>query len=168
MRKYIFLVVLFSITVVQAQDIGLVQKEIDQNLWKPFKEAFEKLDAEKLNSLYAEEVLRVTPNGIDTENNFRNGNVERLNGHKMSNTSLQLDFWFDSRHTNETTSYEVGFYRMRLTKAEHVNTIYGQFHIVLKKIEGTWKIAQDWDTDKINGKVISKQDFEKQKPIRFY
>lgn len=167
MKRYIIILALFSVTFVHTQNMELVQKEINQSLWKPFKAAFEDLDAGKLNALYAKEVLRVTPSGIDTENNFRKANVERLKSHKLSNTDLQLDFWLDSRHTNETTSYEVGFYRMTLTNASTIDTIYGQFHIVLKKINGLWKITQDWDTSKINGKEIAQQDFEKQKPIQF-
>lgn len=167
MKKHIGLILLLSMTFAHAQNIELVQKEIDQNLWKPFKSAFENLDAEKLNSLYAEKVLRVTPNGIDTKNYFKKANIKRLTDHGKNKTNLQLDFWFDSRHTNETTSYEVGFYRMILSNADGVTTIYGQFHIVLKKSAGSWKIIQDWDTGSINGKDLSKQDFEKQSPIQF-
>lgn len=167
MRKIITLAIMFSFTFVPAQDIEFIQKEIDQTLWKPFKAAFENLDAEKLNLLYASEVLRVTPGGIDTENSFKNANFERLNGHKMRNTALQLDFWFDSRHTNANASYDVGFYRMVLTNTHGVDVIYGQFHIVLKKMNGIWKIIQDWDSSSINGKDISVADFERQKPMRF-
>lgn len=167
MKKFIGLMLLFSLNFASAQNIELIQEEINQGLWKPFKAAFEKLDAEQLNNLYAEQVLRVTPNGIDTENKFKMGNTERFTGHVKSKTNLQLDFWFDSRHTNETTSYEVGFYRMTLTNADGVNPIYGQFHIVLKKIDGFWKITQDWDTDRISGEEITSQDFEKQNPMQF-
>ena len=167
MKRYIGIIMLFSATFVYAQNSKLIQEEIDLNLWKPFKASFENLNAEELNSLYAEEVLRVTPNGIDTENNFHGANTERLAGHQKRNTDLQLDFWFDSRHTNETTSYEVGFYRMILTNTDAIDTIYGQFHIVLKKIGGKWKITQDWDTGSINGTSLSKEDFEKQIPMQF-
>jgi hypothetical protein len=167
MKKYITFITLLLTVFANSQDVGTIQKEIDQNLWKPFKQAFEDLDAEKLNALYAEAVLRVTPNGIDTENSFKGANVERLNGHMKSDTTLELDFWFDSRHTNETTSYEVGFYRMSLTNENGTDLIYGQFHIVLKKMDGIWEITQDWDTSSINGKELTKEDFEKQKPMHF-
>lgn len=167
MKMHFGLILLFSVTFVHAQNIELIQKEIDQDLWKAFKSAFENLNPEKLNSLYADEVLRVTPKGIDTENNFRNDNIKRLTDYQKNQTDLQLDFWFDSRHTNETTSYEVGFYSMILTHTDGAKTMYGQFHIVLEKISGEWKITQDWDTASINGKDISKQDFEKQSPMQF-
>ena len=56
---------------------------------------------------------------------------------------------------------------MRLIKAGGGTTIYGQFHIVLKKEGDTWKITQDWDTSTINGNTITANDFEKQQPLRF-
>ncbi len=167
MRKFNLLILLFSLTVTYAQDVQFIQNEIDQKLWKPFTKAFESTNGIALNALYAEEVLRVTPNGIDTENNFKKANLKRFKEYKKNGTTIQLDFWFDSRKTNASTSYEVGFYRMLLANSKGTNTIYGQFHIVLKKIDGKWKITQDWDTSSINGKAISKSDFEKQQPKQF-
>lgn len=167
MRKLILLFSFFALTSSLAQDAETIQKEIDKTLWKPFKNAFETIDALALNSLYANQVLRVTPNGIDTENKFKEANLKRFEKNMATNTSVQLEFWFDSRHTNSTTSYEVGFYKMHLTNADDENVIYGQFHIVLEKIDGTWKITQDWDTTQINGTAITAEDFEKQKPLEF-
>lgn len=167
MRKFSLIILLFSVTFGFTQDSQTIQKEINQNLWKPFKAAFETLDGPALNALYAKQVLRVTPNGIDTKNDFREANLKRFEENRKTETKVQLDFWFDSRNTNSDTSYEVGFYRMELTNPDGVNTIYGQFHIVLKKEDDTWKITQDWDTATINGNAIMVTDFEKQKPLQF-
>ncbi|MEL6919343.1 MAG: hypothetical protein AAFO99_16655, partial [Bacteroidota bacterium] len=94
-------------------------------------------------------------------------NLERFATNKANGTTISLNFWFDSRHTNVHTSYEVGFYKIVfLTKGEE-NVVYGQFHIVLKKINGKWKITQDWDTTTINGKTITEADFVKQAPLQF-
>ena len=169
MKKHLVLCLFFiSLFGFAQNEFKEVQNVIDQEVWKPFQKAFENLDGEALNATYAEEVLRVTPNGIDTKNNFKTANLERFKQNKIDAISIALDFWFDSRHTNETTSYEVGFYRIRATTKEGKTSYnYGQFHIVLKKIDGVWKITQDWDTNKINGKTISAKDFEKQQPLRF-
>ncbi|MGB5822298.1 MAG: hypothetical protein WBG90_22640 [Saonia sp.] len=102
--KFILALFLFSMTHVWAQEATTLQKEIDQSIWRPFKTAFETLDGEGLNALYAEEVLRVTPQGIDTENSFKAANLERFNTNKEAGTTVYLDFWFDSRHTNTHTS----------------------------------------------------------------
>ena len=168
MRFIIFIFMSLCISSAFTQeDITTIQKEIDQTVWKPFQKAFQTLDGAALNALYADEVLRVTPQGIDTQNAFKKGNLERFMASKKSGVAIALDFWFDSRHTNANTSYEVGFYRIAATVNNETTYNYGQFHIVIKKINGYWKITQDWDTDTVNGKKISREDFERLPLLRF-
>ncbi|UII77403.1 nuclear transport factor 2 family protein [Flagellimonas sp. HMM57] len=169
MRKLILILFVFTAFLSYSQDsVTQIQEEINREVWKRFKIAFETLDGIALNSIYADEVLRVTPQGIDTESIFKSGNLERFQKNKADGMSIALDFWFDSRHTNESTSYEVGFYRIGFKdKAGVTNYSYGQFHIVLKKIDGTWKITQDWDTTNINGKPITAEDLAKKEFQKF-
>jgi len=167
MRNLVTLVCICSFLLGQAQESTAIQKEIDSNVWKPFQEAFEALDAEKLNALYGDDVLRVTPSGIDTDNKFIAANLARFQEYKVQGVKIELDFWFDSRFSNEHTSYEVGFYSIRFVKAKSANVVYGQFHIVLKKIDGAWKITQDWDTTTIAGEAIGANVFGKQPPLQF-
>ena len=62
-----------------AADVESIQAEIDQTVWKPFKDAFENLDGEALNAIYAEEVLRVSPEaGMDTSSLFKQANRSRF------------------------------------------------------------------------------------------
>lgn len=151
-----------------AQSIEQLQNEINLQVWKPFKNAFETLNGKALNATYAEQVLRATPDGIDTQNVFKPKNLERFEQNKKDGLSIALDFWFDSRRTNSDTSYEVGFYRIGFTdKNGNTDFTYGQFHIVLKKIDGQWKITQDWDTTNINGKIIGADDFAAKVPLEF-
>jgi ketosteroid isomerase-like protein len=157
-----------SIPVSAQTNVTQIQKEIDKTVWKPFQKAFESLDGVALNSTYADDVLRVTPNGIDTQNSFKSANIERFLNNKADGATITLDFWYDSRHTDETTSYEVGFYRIGTTySGKEPSYNYGQFHIVIKKINGHWKITQDWDTASINGNSITSEDFQKQEPLEF-
>ncbi|AXT19827.1 DUF4440 domain-containing protein [Flavobacteriaceae bacterium AU392] len=168
MRNLFTLLLLCSNLIMVAQsDIKTIQNEIDQTVWKPFQKAFETLDAKALNAIYAEKTLRVTPQGIDTKEAYKSLNVERFKASKDGNVSIKLDFWFDSRFTNGDTSYEVGFYRIAATINGQTNNSYGQFHIVIKKINDIWKITQDWDTTTINGHIIDNTDFEKQLPLKF-
>lgn len=148
-------------------DVLTLQKEIDMTIWKPFKEAFESLDGAALNSLYAEDVLRVISNKIDTQGEFKIKNINNFLAAKNNNVSIELNFWLDSRSTNEDTSYEVGFFKIKRTTNDKSNIHYGQFHIVLQKISGTWKITQDWDTSTLNGKKITKEDFERKEVLKF-
>ncbi|MEM8928307.1 MAG: hypothetical protein AAGC45_08885 [Bacteroidota bacterium] len=166
MRSVVFFLVLAVSLNAYAQSIEELQSEIDTQVWKPFKKAFEHLDAKALNSIYADQVLRVTPAGIDTENAFRKKNIERFEERRNEGIAIALDFWFDSRHTNANTSYEVGFYRIGFSSVGGKDDfVYGQFHIVLQKLNGVWKITQDWDTTTLHGKAISAEDF-KSKPIQ--
>lgn len=169
MKRLVIVCILCIGTLGYAQPtVSKIQEEINSVVWKPFQKAFETLDGNALNATYAANVLRVTPNGIDTKNAFKAANLERFKQNRTDGISIALDFWFDSRKTNETTSYEVGFYRITATTKEGVKSAnYGQFHIVLKKIGGSWKITQDWDTTTINGKFITAADFTTQKPLKF-
>ena len=126
------------------------------------------MDSEALNATYADKVLRVTPQGIDTQNAFKAANLKRFEKNREDGVSIALDFWFDERDTNGEASYEVGFYRIAFTdKGGKTNYSYGQFHIVIQKQKGTWKITQDWDTTTVNGRTIDASDFARKEPLRF-
>ncbi|MGI9327348.1 MAG: YybH family protein [Pseudomonadales bacterium] len=148
--------------------VSATQKEIDRTVWKEFQSAFERLDGEALNAVYADTVLRVTPEGLDTNSKFKLTNGSRFKENITNGDRISLDFWFDSRHTNMTTSYDVGFYRVSVTTSLGATThFYGQFHIVLRKIKDHWKIVQDWDTASIGGRPITAEDFARQSPVEF-
>ncbi len=144
-----------------------LQREIDQQLWKPFVAAYENMDGEAFNALYADQVLRVTPAGIDTRGAFKQQNLERFAARKAAGTQIELDFWFEHRHTDTDTSYEVGYFRIHSVTEEQQSTFYGQFHIVVEKLDGQWLITQDWDHDTVKGDKVNSNDFSKGKPIVF-
>ena len=127
MRILIIVLIIFSNLSMKAQiNMEFLQNEIDKTVWTQFKRAFETIDAEALNSIYSDSVLRVTQNGIDTQNTFKIRNTERFKLLKEKAAIIQLDFWFESRHTNSDTSYEVGFYRM-ITRMDGISTTnYGR------------------------------------------
>ena len=173
----LFCCVLFLLSNLAIADTA-VQAEIDRSVWTPFHAAFEQRDGQELNAIYAESVLRVTPDGIDTQGQFKTFNLTRFDANIAKGEQIALDFWFDSRRTNSTTSYDVGFYRIRINPPKNSTseqgapetkpvTFYGQFHIVVKKIQGRWKIVQDWDTDTIGGRSITAEDFARRPPIHF-
>lgn len=144
------------------QEIAKLQQEIDNAVWRPFKIAFEARDGAALNSLYADTVLRATPEGIDTDEQFKLANLAPK---ANSDLTVRLDFWLENRRTNTNNSYEVGMFRItRYTETTTAEYLYGQFHIVIKKINGEWKITQDWDTDEVLGKKLNAIDFERIAP----
>lgn len=148
------------------ESLEQTQREIDRSLWQPFQCAFENMDGAALNKLYVRRVLRVTPDGIDTQGSFKSFNKTRFDKGRQAGDRLTLDFWFDSRATNRATSYDVGFYRLgTITSAGSVEYYYGQFHIVLRKQRGRWKIVQDWDTNMIAGRPLGAEEFSRGTPL---
>jgi ketosteroid isomerase-like protein len=142
-------------------DAESLQREINETVWRPYKAAFENRDGEALNALYGDGVIRVTPAGIDTQDEFKRNNLST----EDPNLTVRLHFWLESRHTNNDTSYEVGMFRIaRYSDNQLAEYHYGQFHIVLKKLKGVWKIMQDWDTPLILGHMLNAEDFEKRAP----
>ena len=149
-------------------EVSSIQKEIDQTVWKTFQAAFESLDGEALNSVYADEVLRITPDGLDTAGRFKETNKTRFQKNRENGDRISMDFWLDTRHTNASVSYDTGFYRIAMMSSKgETSYAYGQFHIVLKHINGQWKIVQDWDTGSIGGRPITADDFNQRQPLRF-
>jgi len=169
MKKITFILLLLTGGLIAQIDTEAIQKEIDSTLWRSFQKAFETLDGAAVNETYARKVIRVTPrDGIDLNGRFKTQNLKRFATYRKDSIKMSLDFWFDRRDTNETTSYEVGFYRARFTlPSGQIDNFYGQFHIILEKIDGAWKIIQDWDTLNIGGNPITEKDFGRKEPIRF-
>lgn len=166
MKTTVILVTLLCLTFSLTAQTEALQKEIDRQVWQPFHDAYEARNAKALNAIYASEVLRVTPAGIDTQGLFKQKNEENYARTSSQNAKTLLDFWFESRHTNADTSYEVGMFRIKTITNGKESTFYGQFHIVVKKINGLWKITQDWDNSIVNGKTLSAEDFAR-KPVEF-
>ena len=168
MKKILLILVLSTSGLVAQVDVSSIQKEIDTTLWRPFQRAFEALDGAAVNAIYADQVLRITPSGIDMKGKFKAQNLKRFATYRKDSIKMNLDFWLDDRKTNQNTSYEVGFYRAMFTlPSGQVDKFYGQFHIVLEKIDGIWKITQDWDSLTINGKPLTAEDFAVKNAIRF-
>ena len=166
MKTLILFQFLITLNVV-AQTEAQWQKEIDEQVWKPFHTAFENQDGVALNATYADEVLRVNPGGVDTKEEFKNRTLKAFSAGKKNGIEISLDFWFDSRQTTEDTSYEVGFFKITEKVNGKESSNYGQFHIVVEKIGGVWKITQDWDSQYVNGKAVDERDFQRKEALKF-
>lgn len=163
MKKLLLLFILLKATLIFAQSETKpdYSKEIDEQVWEPFKKAYANYDAEEYIALHADDVLRVTKwSGIRTGEAFRTGIQKNFN--KKDKVAHQLEFQFEHRIHSADVAYEVGYYRMTRTPKEgKPERHYGRFHVVLKKIDGKWKIAQDWDTGNINGHEVTGADYQR-------
>lgn len=136
-----------------------IEKQVNEELWKQFKKAYESRDAKLFNSLHTDDVMRITPNGIRIGNEYKDliiGNYAVEDSPKR-----EIDFWIEHRIYTGNSGYEVGYFRIISSIDGQTNEYYGRFSVVLRREEGKWLIAQDWDTDQINGNSITADDFNK-------
>lgn len=137
------------------------EKEVNDQVWKPFKLAYESRDSQAFNELHTEDVLRISQwGGIKVGKAYKDGVKQSYQ--KNSQRKKTIDFWFEQRIYSETFGYEVGYYRVISEEPGKKPVIsHAQFHVVLKKQRGTWKIAQDWDSSVINGVKLTAEHFAK-------
>jgi dienelactone hydrolase len=61
-------------------------------------------------------------------------------------------------HSQNIIRMQIGYYRLIYQEdGKEVYRGFAQFHVVLKKINGKWKIAQDWDTRTLLGEDIREE-----------
>jgi len=164
---FCFLFFFSFISLLQAQETDTVaQQEINQLIWKPFMESYNKLDAEAFNQLHADDVLRAGGWAIWQGEEYKERNKKSFARTKESKTKRVIELRFDFRKTTESVSYETGFYKVTSQAPnEEQRIFYGYFHVVIKKNDGQWQITQDWDDDQFNGTPITEEHFLKAKPL---
>ncbi len=136
------------------------QKIIDETIWKPFKTSYEARDWLTFNALHTDDILRVHDGGIRIGEEYKKSNTESYQ--RPSDRKVTIDFAMERRMHASEVGYEVGFYRVRYTEPGKEDRMsYGRFHVVLRKIQGKWRIAQDWDSNSFNGNPIGADDFDK-------
>jgi ketosteroid isomerase-like protein len=136
-------------------------KEIDEQLWAAFVESYSTRNAKKYNDLHTDDIIRITKNGIRQGKVFKEG-VTKSYGRK-DQPKRKIEFKFEHRIHAKNIAYEVGYFKVTYFKKEGKETHYGRFSVILKKVKGKWKIAQDWDVDQINGVPITAKDYDKLK-----
>ena len=142
-----------------------IELEVNEQVWKPFKQAFEDRDWERFNALHTDDVMRIsTWSGIRIGEEYKNTIKESYQ--RVTQRKTFIDFRMEHRIYDEKVGFEVGYYRIIYEEpGKDRQFSYARFQVVLKKVEGVWKIAQDWDIDMINGVKVTKADFEKGPPL---
>ena len=138
-------------------------KEIDEQLWKSFVKSYNSRDGESHIKIHTNNVLRITTNGIRQGKEYQD-QILKSYGRK-GQSKREIEFKFEHRIHTPDIAYEVGYFKVTIFRKDKTDEYYGRFSVVLKKEDGRWKIAQDWDIDEINGVKITKADYEKLESI---
>lgn len=162
MKKSLSLLLLFiTISIYSQQRKYDFSKEINQQLWEQFVDAYNTRDADKYLSLHSKDIVRITQIGIRQGDVFREG-IRKAFARK-NQPKRTIEFKHEHRIHEKEIAYEVGYFKVTYTRDGEEQDFFGRFSVLLKKEDGRWKIAQDWDVDKINGEAITERDYDRLK-----
>jgi ketosteroid isomerase-like protein len=158
---------LFFLTVSVIQAFAQDEKQaVNDQVWKPFIQAFNDRDTKKFMELHSKDVVRSSrdsKNVLGWDEYYQQ--MER--GNKSENASKSkrtLELRFTERIYGKDKAIEVGIYKTSYVGGDGIaKGFYGRFHVVLRKESGAWKILVDTDSSE-NG-TISEKDFLEASPM---
>jgi ketosteroid isomerase-like protein len=124
------------------------QKEINDQVWKPFVQAFSNGNDEAFRAVHSRDVIRVIQDDnkvMGYEEYFKK--VPDSVKAKWKDWKKNIELRFIQRIASDDKAFEVGYYKTTSTNTVtgQKRTGYGKFHVLLRKEKGTWKILMDAD-----------------------
>ena len=144
-----------------AQDVSSKKwlLEVNNDLWLPFIESWATNDAEKYNGLHTQDLIRGGEKYIQGFQGYAKQNKANFERRKTQKNKVTIDFRLLERANNGEIGSERGIYEVTYINAKgETFKSYGKFHVFLRKIEGVWKIAVDYDSDE--NKTINEDSFK--------
>ena len=158
MKSVAILFFLFCSISINAQDF---QKEVNEQVWKPFIEGYNSFDLEKFMSVYSKNVIRVTldEKKILSFSEYRKAVNREYQFNKNYNIKAAIELRFTERIYSADKAYERGIYKIKLTDNNgKPETLFSRFQVVMQKEAGKWKIT--FDSDSAEQSKISEKDFQ--------
>lgn len=123
-------------------------RELNRDIWEPFRAAYARGDAEAYLSLHADDLLRVEADenwlgGLDDYAGRVRPAFDRL---AADQAALEIDFRFVERIASGDRASERGIYRLAVTMpGAEPQVHFAKFHTVARKQQGSWRIILDHD-----------------------
>src|SRR6266498_478411 len=149
MKKLSWIAILLFYNTAFAQTDSL-QKEINEQVWKPFIKAFNNNDNEAFKAVHSKDVIRVIQDNnqvMGYDQYFRN--IPDSIKTKWKDWKKNIELRFLQRIASKDKAFEVGYYKTTTTNAVsgEKRTGFGEFHVLLRKENGVWKILMDADAN---------------------
>lgn len=161
-KSALILLSFFSITV-SGQE---VQDDINNQVWKPFIQAYNTFDVEGFMNLHSKDVIRAPRDSkqIFGFNEYATRMEKSATQNKMHKGTRKIELRFIERIANTSYAYEIGIFKVESIDANgHSKFFYGKFHVVLRKEDDQWKIVVDSDSSE--GSTIGEDEFLAAQPI---
>jgi ketosteroid isomerase-like protein len=136
------------------------QKEINDQVWKPFISTFNNLDASGFLTVHSKDVIRSSRDSKILLNwtAYLKQQQEGDKRSKENGVRRTLELRFTERIANANQAIDVGIYKTTVTdKVGKIQSFYGRFHVVLRKENAVWRILVD--TDSSENQSIDEKDF---------
>jgi ketosteroid isomerase-like protein len=164
MKLQLILFLAFSVSIARAQS---EQKEIDEQVWKPFINTFNNNLTDAFMAVHSKDVVRsprnskIVWNWAEYKKSQNEGDLADIKANRKRTLTLR----FTERLANNNLAIEVGIYKTSyLLPDGKIIDSYGRFHVVLRKENGVWKILVD--TDSSEGGTIGEKEFLAAQPLQ--
>jgi ketosteroid isomerase-like protein len=136
---------------------GSLEKEINEQVWKPFIKAFNSGDNEAFSAVHSKDVIRVIQdnNQVMGYDQYFQKIPDSIKT-KWADWKKTIELRFLQRIASKDKAFEVGYYKT--TSANTVTgekrTGFGKFHVLLRKENGVWKILMDADAHEETNEAV--------------
>lgn len=157
MKRAFIVIFLIVASQLQAQNF---QKEINDQVWKPFMTAFAEYNTAGFMAVHSLDLVRSPRDSKSVQNyeEYKANNEKWDKQSKENKTVKRIELRFLERMASATQGYEVGIYKVTVTQpGEKPQSFYGKFHVALRKEKDTWKILVDSDSGE--GGTINESSF---------
>jgi ketosteroid isomerase-like protein len=162
--KQVFAILLFIVSITSfSQD---VQKEINEQVWRPFIKNFNEGNTAGFMAVHSKDVVR-SPRDQKAIWNWEEYNQQQAQGDaedKKENRKRTLELRFTERIANGDLAFHVGIYKTTYVFPDgKTQSYFGRFHVVLRKEKNVWKILVD--TDSTEDHTIEEKDYLAATPL---
>ena len=157
MTRFLLIVLGLLCHGLSSSQTGSFQKEINEQVWKPFIRAFNNDDNEAFKDVHSKEMIRVIQDDdrvLGYDEYFQK--IPDSTKAKWSNWKKNIELRFTQRIASNDKAFEVGYYKTTSTNivTGEKRRGYGKFHVLLRKENGTWKILMDADASEKTDETI--------------
>ena len=162
--KYFLSILLVCSCFLSFSQTDSLQKQINDQVWKPFIQTFNNDDNQGFRKVHSPELIRVMSDDnqvLDYEDYLRP--VDDSVKAQWGKWSHHIELRFLQRIASNGKAFETGYYKTTTINADtkEKRVSYGKFHVLLRKENGEWKILMDQDAKE----DADETKFQQAKPI---
>jgi ketosteroid isomerase-like protein len=129
-------------------------KQINEDVWTKFEQAFVTYDVDLFKSVHTADILRVPADKkvIVPGKEYFESQDKSFMWIKENNYQTNIELKFIERICNNNFASERGIFKFTVLDDEKKERIvYGKFHVFLRNTDGRWKIFVDYDSNEGGG-----------------